>query len=232
MSRAISPYQVSIGLPRLFGGQWKQSINYSPLYGACTFAARFTGPRAEGAAGVRMLLARGVDIDWKAGPHGQTHLHHAVLENNGDVARVLLLHGADIYCGDETGTSPLDYMRIGRRSHSGGLGELEVFKLLPRGVLEAPVRPHPRPEGRPELGGQRIAPSSAPSSSGRRRNDETTNKPITGGHSPPPPPPRTRQPARVVREQKPVRVRQLQHLPRRPRGPTRRPCAPRRTAAS
>ena len=154
---------VSYGSPRLFGLQWKQSIHYSPLYGACTFAARFTGPRAEGAAGVRLLLERGVDIDWKAGPYGQTHLHHAVLENNGDVARVLLLHGADIYCGDETGMSPLEYMRIGRCNHTplGGTWRATTIDEVFSSYLTAYwKRPFALTLGRkvPELGGQRIAP--------------------------------------------------------------------------
>ena len=121
----------------------------------------FTGPRAEGAAGVRLLLERGVDIDWKAGPYGQTHLHHAVLENNGDVARVLLLHGADIYCGDEKGRSPLDYLRIGRCSHSqpGGTRIDEVFNsYLPTYWKRLFAVTLGRKHDFPELGGQRIAP--------------------------------------------------------------------------
>ena len=120
---------------------------------------------AEGAAGVRLLLARGVDIDWKAGPHGQTHLHHAVLENNGDVARVLLLHGADIYCGDETGTSPLEYMRIGRCNHTplGGTWRAttidEVFTSYLRAYWKRLFAVTlGRKHDVPELGGQRIAP--------------------------------------------------------------------------
>ena len=157
LSVGVGPH----GLPRLFGGQWRQSINYSPLYGACTFAARFTGPRADGAAGVRLLLERGVDIDWKAGPYGQTHLHHAVLENNGDVARVLLLHGADIYCGDEKGRSPLDYLRIGRCSHAqpGSTRIDEVFNsYLPTYWKRLFAVTLGRKHDFPELGGQRIAP--------------------------------------------------------------------------
>ena len=161
LSVGVGPH----GLPRLFGNAWRQSINYSPLYGACTFASRFTGPRADGAAGVRMLLARGVDIDWKAGPHGQTHLHHAVLENNGDVARVLLLHGADIHFGDDTGKSPLDYNRLGRRSHSplGGTWRATtidevVLSYLPAYWKRLFAVTLGRKHDFPELGGQRIAP--------------------------------------------------------------------------
>jgi len=110
-----------------------------------------------------LLLARGVDIDWKAGPHGQTHLHHAVLENNGDVARVLLLHGADIYCGDETGMSPLEYMRIGRCNHTplGGTWRATTIDEVFSSYLTAYwKRPFALTLGRkvPELGGQRIAP--------------------------------------------------------------------------
>jgi len=112
-----------------------------------------------------MLLARGVDIDWKAGPHGQTHLHHAVLENNGDVARVLLHHGADIHCGDDTGKSPLDYMRLGRRSHSplGGTWRATtidevVLSYLPAYWKRLFAVTLGRKHDVPELGGQRIAP--------------------------------------------------------------------------
>ena len=162
LDEGFSPYHVARErLLSLFGNTWRQSIYYSPLYGACTFAARFTGPRAEGAAGVRLLLERGVDIDWKAGPYGQTHLHHAVLENNGDVARVLLLHGADIYCGDEKGRSPLDYLRIGRCSHSqpGGTRIDEVFNsYLPTYWKRLFAVTLGRKHDVPELGGQRIAP--------------------------------------------------------------------------
>ena len=133
-------------------------MHYSPLYGACTYAARFTG-RAEGAAGVRLLLERGVDIDWKAGPYGQTHLHHAVLENNGDVARVLLLHGADIYCGDEKGRSPLDYLRIGRCSPATrGDSDRRGLQQLPPHLKRLFAVTLGRKHDVPELGGQRIAP--------------------------------------------------------------------------
>ena len=110
-------------------------------------------------------VTRDQSLSVGVGPHGQTHLHHAVLENNGDVARVLLLHGADIYCGDDKGMSPLEYMRIGRRSYTplGGTWRATTIDEVFNNYLRAYWKrlfavTLGRKRDFPELGGQRIAP--------------------------------------------------------------------------
>ena len=62
---------------------------------------------------VRLLLARGVRIDARAGSRGQTLLHAAVRGKHplhAGIARTLLVHGADILCADNDGTTPLGHM--------------------------------------------------------------------------------------------------------------------------
>ena len=59
---------------------------------------------------VRLLLARGVHIDARAGPRGQTLLHVALVALNYGIARVLLMHGADIFCADTSGATPFGHM--------------------------------------------------------------------------------------------------------------------------
>ena len=62
---------------------------------------------------VRLLLARGVRIDARAGSRGQTLLHAAVRGKHplhAGIARTLLVHGADILCADNDGITPLGHM--------------------------------------------------------------------------------------------------------------------------
>ena len=64
----------------------------------------------DGAACVRLLLEH-VDIDAKVGDFGWTQLHVACLAGRTGVAKVLLAHGADPFCADTTGMTPLDAAR-------------------------------------------------------------------------------------------------------------------------
>ena len=77
-------------------------------YGDITRGAPVVSP-----ACVRLLLARGVRIDARAGSRGQTLLHAAVRGENllhAGIARTLLVHGADILCADNDGVTPLGHM--------------------------------------------------------------------------------------------------------------------------
>ena len=66
----------------------------------------------DGAACVRLLLGH-VDVDAKVGDYGWTQLHVACLAGRVGVAKVLLAHGADPFCADSTGMTPLDAARAG-----------------------------------------------------------------------------------------------------------------------
>ena len=78
---------------------------------AKTHFASFTVDLAfDGAACVRLLLEH-VDVDAKVGDFGWTQLHVACLAGRTGVAKVLLAHGADPFCADTTGMTPLDAAR-------------------------------------------------------------------------------------------------------------------------
>ena len=91
-----------------------------PLWAACYAVANgrrvLTDEEADqeetavSPACVRLLLARGVHIDARAGPRGQTLLHVALVALNYGIARVLLMHGADIFCADTSGETPFGHM--------------------------------------------------------------------------------------------------------------------------
>jgi len=76
-------------------------------------AAETRGAPVVSPACVRLLLARGVRIDARAGSRGQTLLHAAVRGKHplhAGIARTLLVHGADILCADNDGITPLGHM--------------------------------------------------------------------------------------------------------------------------
>ena len=103
-------------IPHPHGGD---QVDY-PLWSACYAVAngrRVLTDEEEGQeetavspACVRLLLARGVPIDARAGPRGQTLLHVALVALNYGIARVLLMHGADIFCADTSGATPFGHM--------------------------------------------------------------------------------------------------------------------------
>ena len=95
-------------------------VDFMPLWSACAAVADgrrvLTDQEADqeetavSPACVRLLLARGVHIDARAGPRGQTLLHVALVALNYGIARVLLMHGADIFCADTSGETPFGHM--------------------------------------------------------------------------------------------------------------------------
>jgi len=68
---------------------------------------------------VRMILARGVRINARTCSDGITLLHAAVQDEHPGMARVLLMHGADIDIRDNFGKTPLDYLHAIARSCHG-----------------------------------------------------------------------------------------------------------------
>ena len=83
------------------------------------------------------MLDRGVDIDaltdfvkiqGRDGDRRKSHLHFACSKNCPSVARVLLLHGADMFCAHNHfnyGKTPLDYVRTFCHSpYNGDMKEL------------------------------------------------------------------------------------------------------------
>jgi hypothetical protein len=81
------------------------------LNGCSCISPLGTAAGSNHVACVRLLLARGVHIDREDGPLDRTQLHMACLFPNLDMARVLLMHGADIFCEDNMGLTPLDLAR-------------------------------------------------------------------------------------------------------------------------
>ena len=130
----------------------------SPLFFACRAAAKddvedygaeylytdmFVGDDDEssvdlafdGAACVRLLLEH-VDVDAKVGDFGWTQLHVACLAGRTGVAKVLLAHGADPFCADTTGMTPLDAARGLRTDRSAWLDwfDIDKYKRGPDGM--------------------------------------------------------------------------------------------------
>ena len=79
----------------------------------------------DGAACVRLLLEH-VDVDAKVGDFGWTQLHVACLAGRVGVAKVLLAHGADPFCADTTGMTPLDAARGLRTDRSAWLNWFDI----------------------------------------------------------------------------------------------------------
>ena len=89
----------------------------------------------DGAACVRLLLEH-VDVDAKVGDYGWTQLHVACLAGRVGVAKVLLAHGADPFCADTTGMTPLDAARGLRTDCSAWLDwfDIDKYKRGPDGM--------------------------------------------------------------------------------------------------
>lgn len=89
----------------------------------------------DGAACVRLLLEH-VDVDAKVGDYGWTQLHVACLAGRVGVAKVLLAHGADPFCADTTGMTPLDAARGLRTDRSAWLDwfDIDKYKRGPDGM--------------------------------------------------------------------------------------------------
>ena len=99
-------------------------VDFMPLWSACAAVAdgrlTLTGEEVDeeqthGAPVVspecvRMILARGVRIDARTCSDGITLLHAAVQDEHPGIARVLLMHGAEIDIRDNFGKTPLDYL--------------------------------------------------------------------------------------------------------------------------
>ena len=80
---------------------------------------------ADGAACVRLLLEH-VYLEAKVGRHRWTQLHIACLAGRVGVAKVLLAHGADPFCADTTGMTPLDAARGLRTDRSAWLNWFDI----------------------------------------------------------------------------------------------------------
>ena len=80
---------------------------------------------ADGAACVRLLLEH-VYLEAKVGRHRWTQLHVACLAGRTGVAKVLLAHGADPFCADTTGMTPLDAARGLRTDRSAWLNWFDI----------------------------------------------------------------------------------------------------------
>lgn len=119
------------------------------------------------------MLDRGVDIDaltdfvkiqGREGDRRKSHLHYACEHNSPSVARVLLLHGADMFCAHNHfnyGKTPLDYVRtFCHLPYKGDTKELIALfdRAAPsywRGLFALTFG---QMKTRAELAGQRIAP--------------------------------------------------------------------------
>ena len=90
---------------------------------------------ADGAACVRLLLEH-VYLEAKVGRHRWTQLHIACLAGRVGVAKVLLAHGADPFCADTTGMTPLDAARGLRTDRSAWLDwfDIDKYKRGPDGM--------------------------------------------------------------------------------------------------
>ena len=100
---------------------------------------------ADGAACVRLLLEH-VDVDAKVGDFGWTQLHVACLAGRVGVAKVLLAHGADPFCADTTGMTPLDAARGLSTDRSAWLNWYETNKKYKKGTDGVPLAGQARRE--------------------------------------------------------------------------------------
>ena len=100
---------------------------------------------ADGAACVRLLLEH-VYLEAKVGRHRWTQLHIACLAGRVGVAKVLLAHGADPFCADTTGMTPLDAARGLSTDRSAWLNWYETHKKYKKGTDGVPLAGQARRE--------------------------------------------------------------------------------------
>ena len=100
---------------------------------------------ADGAACVRLLLEH-VYLEAKVGRHRWTQLHVACLAGRTGVAKVLLAHGADPFCADTTGMTPLDAARGLSTDRSAWLNWYETHKKYKKGTDGVPLAGQARRE--------------------------------------------------------------------------------------
>ena len=108
--------------------------------GLGVFAKDYATP-AELLEGVKILLARGVDVN-AANDKGQTALHCAVQASD-DIVKLLAENGAKLDAKDKAGRTPLDVaLGVGGRGRAGGPPEVHQSAAA---LLRQLMRPDPNP---------------------------------------------------------------------------------------
>ena len=76
---------------------------------------------------VELLIAKGADVNAKAGDAGSTPLHWAVQQSHNEIVQLLIAKGADVNAKHGDGETPLDYADGETadllRKHGGKTGE-------------------------------------------------------------------------------------------------------------
>ena len=93
---------------------------------------------------VRMLIARGADVNAKEPSQNQTALMWAAAERHAEVVKTLIEHGADLQARTKKGFSALHF--------AAREGDLEIARLLLAAGIDINIRSQPAPAETPAAG--------------------------------------------------------------------------------